>query len=1504
MIAVKKGDKMGEKLVSEIVGRSAVKFSMFILVAVLMSLLSVSYASANIVINTSSFLPGNGSLLNYNTNINVTFSITGNDTAFNCSVLLQGANTSSWTAWGVVGSNTTGINSTVAANQTLTTIRFNVGADGAYNWTLNCTHFLTSDPVETNVSGANMTFTIDTTPPTITVNFTGGGIDLPWNGTALTNIINTSNSNIMFNYTIVDNSSILNGTIVLDQAAGFMLTRNFTINNLNTMLQVNGSISNGTSITTPPFDQNLTGGGPGGAAPVLTPGPSGALLGAEFQMYNGAHNVTFVLKDLANNTASKSYAVLLTAANVTQMETALPYLLTGGAAAVGIIELKVYTLGADGGFARANGTMNPASNRYVWAFNKSAGAYASAVEFMIWNFTLSNANMTNMKNMSSNHSQPNVPPPGGSMSNNSYAMLSMLGFLEDTMYEHAVINMSMAQRYYYINFSTKSPDMTSPIYTVLAPCNRSVSPKNASQSIPTDKGCWINDTEGRAILFMDHFSGAGGVNDTTPPNITMNAPTRNGTWTNDNTTTINFTITDLGESGDFGINDSTVNVTITVTIGADVYNYTYSNASGAIQCRSANATVDNNMSRYCFFTTNASVDGNYSVANITVRDWLGNLQNHTFHYYVDTLAPTVMLETAGEYAFGNYTGAGTHAFNFTVNDTLDSRLNCTLFINNTLTNRTNATVYNATLTNLTYTFENDGNYTWHLNCSDNASNIVTTSVRSFIIDSKVPVITITSPMNNSFTNSTSVTITWSVVDQGNRADKVRYFSVSQGAGERSNNSNASAGFPTSHSATFTLLVEGLNNITVAANDTFGNQGYNYTNITLDQTAPVLTFNSTPPSITPGQNIDLNMSWTEINPDNITILVNGVIFNHTLLYNTTNNLRLAITSLNFSVPTNGTWNGTNTVWARLCDAVGSCVNTGNFSISVNDSIAPSVTYGYPTKIFGNFTNDNTTSLNFSIYDAGGLNLSLINVTINGAVYNYTTNTSLIGAGGVFCSGSTGTTITACNLTTYELATATNYSVNVTATDLAGNRNASQGAWISIDTMNPSNATFLANGTAYGHVLINWTNCTDQNFTSARIDILRSTNSALTNSSFSTIVSSFGLGSSYYNDTSVVNGTNYYYKVRCYDEARNYNDSAVQNATVNDTVKPAQVTNLNVSGSGATATLIWSVVTTDIYGTNDTAGLKYKIYRGTAEPACRNATNTTCWVNVANVTTQSTNTTTNAVTATAGYFYAVTAIDDNGNENETVGPGNNVSITLNYTAPATTTTTTSSSSSSGTTTPTTTTATSQSFIFSISSGATKTVSITTETIAFTNVQVAVTANADNVNIKVEKVTEAPAAVGAPAGTVYQNLQVTKTNLADTAIGSVKMQFRVEKTWLTEKGVKDSEIVLARYTDKWNELSTKKTTESDKYVYYEATSPGFSYFAVVAKTAAAAPAPTTPTTTPVTTPEVTPTTPTTPPAAPEEAPAEEAAPSNAWIVWAIVIVIVIAIIIGAVMMGKKKK
>ncbi len=94
--------------------------------------------------------------------------------------------------------------------------------------------------------------------------------------------------------------------------------------------------------------------------------------------------------------------------------------------------------------------------------------------------------------------------------------------------------------------------------------------------------------------------------------------------------------------------------------------------------------------------------------------------------------------------------------------------------------------------------------------------------------------------------------------------------------------------------------------------------------------------------------------------------------------------------------------------------------------------------------------------------------------------------------------------------------------------------------------------------------------------------------------------------------------------------------------------------------------------------------------------------------------------------------------------------------------------------------------------------------------------------------------------PSGEVYKSLNIwvgnggygnDKANLENAVIG-----FKVEKSWMQDKGIDSSSIILNRYSDKkWNELPTSFSGEDDKYLYFTAKSPGFSPFAVTAKTAA---------------------------------------------------------------------
>ena len=94
-------------------------------------------------------------------------------------------------------------------------------------------------------------------------------------------------------------------------------------------------------------------------------------------------------------------------------------------------------------------------------------------------------------------------------------------------------------------------------------------------------------------------------------------------------------------------------------------------------------------------------------------------------------------------------------------------------------------------------------------------------------------------------------------------------------------------------------------------------------------------------------------------------------------------------------------------------------------------------------------------------------------------------------------------------------------------------------------------------------------------------------------------------------------------------------------------------------------------------------------------------------------------------------------------------------------------------------------------------------------------------------------------APEGEVYNflNIWVGSSGYAtETNIGNAVVCFRVEKSWMKDKGIDQSSIILNRYSDKkWNPLPTKQSGEDGKYLYFTAETPGFSPFAITGKSTA---------------------------------------------------------------------
>ncbi|MBI2651785.1 PGF-pre-PGF domain-containing protein [Candidatus Woesearchaeota archaeon] len=209
----------------------------------------------------------------------------------------------------------------------------------------------------------------------------------------------------------------------------------------------------------------------------------------------------------------------------------------------------------------------------------------------------------------------------------------------------------------------------------------------------------------------------------------------------------------------------------------------------------------------------------------------------------------------------------------------------------------------------------------------------------------------------------------------------------------------------------------------------------------------------------------------------------------------------------------------------------------------------------------------------------------------------------------------------------------------------------------------------------------------------------------------------------------------------------------------------------------------------------------------------------------------------LTADRSYYYNLTVCDYNGNC-ATNGTFNFTTDVASSTT--TTTTTTDSGGGGGAATPAATISDSKSQIWGVvSKDSSISMSINKATIAITSVAVNnVKSELKNVNLEVQSLKDKPVSKVA-AAKVYQYLNVEKKNLADEDATSIKVAFRVTKSWLTANGLASSDVVLYRYKDgTWNKLATKIISDSDaNYINYEAETPGLSYFAIGSKAAASA-------------------------------------------------------------------
>jgi len=178
---------------------------------------------------------------------------------------------------------------------------------------------------------------------------------------------------------------------------------------------------------------------------------------------------------------------------------------------------------------------------------------------------------------------------------------------------------------------------------------------------------------------------------------------------------------------------------------------------------------------------------------------------------------------------------------------------------------------------------------------------------------------------------------------------------------------------------------------------------------------------------------------------------------------------------------------------------------------------------------------------------------------------------------------------------------------------------------------------------------------------------------------------------------------------------------------------------------------------------------------------------------------------------------------------------------FTIPSTATTTTTSAAAAGGSSGSTTTETGKitKSYTSITPETPKTITSTDlvgSGTKLTEVYFEVAQRATDVEISISGLSGQPSNTGSISGVAYNFISIDKKNLDDSNVKNAKIKFKVEKSWLTQNGIDYNTLALYRYANgQWNKLTTQQTSSDADNYYFESTTPGFSYFAVIGQSLA---------------------------------------------------------------------
>jgi len=98
-----------------------------------------------------------------------------------------------------------------------------------------------------------------------------------------------------------------------------------------------------------------------------------------------------------------------------------------------------------------------------------------------------------------------------------------------------------------------------------------------------------------------------------------------------------------------------------------------------------------------------------------------------------------------------------------------------------------------------------------------------------------------------------------------------------------------------------------------------------------------------------------------------------------------------------------------------------------------------------------------------------------------------------------------------------------------------------------------------------------------------------------------------------------------------------------------------------------------------------------------------------------------------------------------------------------------------------------------------------------------------------ITVREWRERPPGVPEAPLVAYVYLSVETENVDPGSVETVRMQFRVEEAWISNRGIDPGSIRLVRFDGRWENVATEFAGRDDLYRYYVATMPRLSMFVI---------------------------------------------------------------------------